>query len=786
MKSITKYFHCGDQLLRTLTGEIVDVEAAVEGVPWMASFAHSDGDARREHQTAYNLAFAKEFGRMGWESQPMLRRDPRLIGDFRKLLPAKHILVVLDACYSGLALDPIIKWRDVGSWHDVPLSTLNARRSRRIITSALDDEVALDCGPAYGHSLFTGCLFEALTHGVRKDGDMVTTGSELGLYVQRRVQTYPSSRQTPDFGTFALDDRGEMIIPLAAEYRGNRPGDDLADPSIATFREVPNLRRSLPLVAEPDPADAVRLHAPAAKPRTGLARSLRAEFTLRIAIRVMGVLALLAIAGYTGWRIKREPGSPNPTSEHSPAASTNPAIPEAPSATRHKIVLGVNDYGGNYPAVVANDGAIAGHHSRFVAAGLDVEVRVILNPKDRLDAFDHGDVDIVLLSLDYLANQVPVFRDKGKELQAFLMADWSRGNVGIVATPQRTSIEDLRNAKVATSRHTPSHYLLLTLLEKSNLDIEQVDRIKATLKLARTTADAGEMFRRGEVDAAVIYEPYLSDAIADGRGHVLVSTATASHLIPEVLFARADFLREHETEMISFARVWFGGAAQLKRDPEGSARIIATALGQTLDKTLDLMHKVKLTTFADNREFFGLERERPPYVKLFEDASKLWKDEGLIKTPADPASTWWLKPLEALAREHRDEKVEEDYRFDRCSTATSAPLLTKTVSVYFDFNNDKLTDKAKEQVESAAEILSVFGNACVRVVGHADNIGSVASIKWFSERRAAAVVDYLVSRGFQRQRFQVFGAGSDLKGDNATEADRRLNRRTDFEIHVNE
>jgi hypothetical protein len=43
----------------------------------------------------------------------------------------------------------------------------------------------------------------------------VTTGSELGLYVQRRVETYPGSRQTPDFGTFAFDDRGEMVIPLA-------------------------------------------------------------------------------------------------------------------------------------------------------------------------------------------------------------------------------------------------------------------------------------------------------------------------------------------------------------------------------------------------------------------------------------------------------------------------------------------------------------------------------------------------------------------------------------------
>lgn len=130
------------------------------------------------------------------------------------LLPAKHILVILDACHSGIALDPVIKWRDGESWRRESLSTLQARQSRRIITSALGEQRAMDSGPYEGHSLFTGCLIEALTCGLRRSDEPVTTGSELGLYVQRRVQTYPQSQQTPDFGTFAFDQRGEMVIPL--------------------------------------------------------------------------------------------------------------------------------------------------------------------------------------------------------------------------------------------------------------------------------------------------------------------------------------------------------------------------------------------------------------------------------------------------------------------------------------------------------------------------------------------------------------------------------------------
>jgi len=127
------------------------------------------------------------------------------------LLPARHILVILDACHSGVALAPLVKWRDVSSGREDDLGALTSRRSRRVIASALDDQIALDNGPIDGHSLFTGCLIE----GLRNDLLPMTTGSGLGVYLQGRVATYPGSQQTPDFGAFVLDDRGEIVINLS-------------------------------------------------------------------------------------------------------------------------------------------------------------------------------------------------------------------------------------------------------------------------------------------------------------------------------------------------------------------------------------------------------------------------------------------------------------------------------------------------------------------------------------------------------------------------------------------
>ena len=84
LRAETTYFHCGDQLRETLFEEIQEVLAAVDAVKWSPSFAHERTQRRFEHQTGYNKAFGGEFSRMGWESQPILRTQPKLIGDFRK------------------------------------------------------------------------------------------------------------------------------------------------------------------------------------------------------------------------------------------------------------------------------------------------------------------------------------------------------------------------------------------------------------------------------------------------------------------------------------------------------------------------------------------------------------------------------------------------------------------------------------------------------------------------------------------------------------------------------
>lgn len=123
-------------------------------------------------------------------------------------LPPRHILVILDCCHSGTALD-LTRGSDAPS---AAFEDLQARRSRRVIASAFDDQRAMDAGPLPAHSLFTGCLLDGLGGGLSALGRTSVTGAELGTYLQRGVIGYPASTQTPAVGTFDLDDRGDFLI----------------------------------------------------------------------------------------------------------------------------------------------------------------------------------------------------------------------------------------------------------------------------------------------------------------------------------------------------------------------------------------------------------------------------------------------------------------------------------------------------------------------------------------------------------------------------------------------
>jgi hypothetical protein len=159
------------------------------------------------------------------ESPSQYLEIERLLADLAAL-PSRHVLVILDSCYSGMALEGEFKTR--GGEQTQQAQDLLGRRSRRVLTSAQADQLAADGGENFpDNSLFTGWLTEGLRRAARgteagestpdSNDDGMVTVTELFAFVSGFVGAASDSRQTPDFGAFKFDNRGELVLTREVE-----------------------------------------------------------------------------------------------------------------------------------------------------------------------------------------------------------------------------------------------------------------------------------------------------------------------------------------------------------------------------------------------------------------------------------------------------------------------------------------------------------------------------------------------------------------------------------------
>jgi outer membrane protein OmpA-like peptidoglycan-associated protein len=110
-------------------------------------------------------------------------------------------------------------------------------------------------------------------------------------------------------------------------------------------------------------------------------------------------------------------------------------------------------------------------------------------------------------------------------------------------------------------------------------------------------------------------------------------------------------------------------------------------------------------------------------------------------------------------------------------------LIVDMPDVLFDTGKYTLKPGARERLAKVAGILMAYPDLHVQVEGHTDNVGGVEFNQQLSEKRAAAVRDFLVQQGVKSTDIQSRGFGMDQPvATNATPAGRQLNRRVDLVV----
>ena len=146
---------------------------------------------------------------------------------------------------------------------------------------------------------------------------------------------------------------------------------------------------------------------------------------------------------------------------------------------------------------------------------------------------------------------------------------------------------------------------------------------------------AGEAFVSGGVDAAVTWEPNITQIVSTGKGHVLESTRTAPGLIIDVMVARNDVVTKRADDLQRFVDAWLRAVDYIKADPRNAHAIMARYLKIPAAEFPDMAAGLLYADIAKNRAIL-LPPEQSEAIRILADANDVWVGEKLITKPVDP------------------------------------------------------------------------------------------------------------------------------------------------------
>ncbi len=201
-------------------------------------------------------------------------------------------------------------------------------------------------------------------------------------------------------------------------------------------------------------------------------------------------------------------------------AADAPAEEPAPELSGEALTLGLMGSISALPILVADE------QGYFAEEGLEVNVELFKAAKDRDAALQANELDGVIA--DQVA--IAIYQNGGIDMRITGKSD---GSFTLVTAPGSNilSFEDLKGKKVGISENTAIDYTLDLMLLANGLTSTDVERVAIPPMPTRL-----EMLKAGEIDAAIMPNPFSDDAIAAGGLELAVADGSELPFISTTSF----------------------------------------------------------------------------------------------------------------------------------------------------------------------------------------------------------------------------------------------------------
>ena len=307
---------------------------------------------------------------------------------------------------------------------------------------------------------------------------------------------------------------------------------------------------------------------------------------------------------------------------HKDNSNTNGTSNPSPGVSKPTYRIGLGPWIGFGPLYLAKEKGF------FDAAGVNVDLTVLTGVTERNSALKAGRIDGLAAPVDYFV----LSAGNGLPNKIVMAMDESAGGDGIVAKPSIQRFEDLRGKKVAYQRGLPSEFFLRALLQKSNVKFDELQTVDME------TAAAGGAFLAGKLDAACVWEPWLTKAKEGGRGHILASTKEHPNLIVDCLAFTNNMVEHSPGDAQKIVDAVLKAIDYWKQNPDDADKIMAPHFDVPPAKYAVILSGARFCDLARNKEFFGNPSSPGSIFEVSRQASSIWNNAKVIQTSVDPAS----------------------------------------------------------------------------------------------------------------------------------------------------
>lgn len=285
------------------------------------------------------------------------------------------------------------------------------------------------------------------------------------------------------------------------------------------------------------------------------------------------------------------------------------------------MTLSFSTWVGSGPFYIARDKGFFKEH------GIDCNIKIVEDESTYASLMGSGSID----ALGHVIDREVINYSKGVGEKVVMVYDQSSGGDGIVVSKDITKPEDLKGKTIALNKSSTSYFYFLTVIDKAGLK-------ESDMTIKDMDADsAGTAFVQGQVDAAVTWEPWLTNANQREGGHLLCSSADyPDTIVDDVAFTDA-FIKAHPDTVKGFVEAWDEAVAWYKdgHQDEGD-KIMAAGLNIKID---DFKSQVKGVTWYDKASmaaFYDKSKENSIYG-VADRAIKFWTERKLIDKSFDSA-----------------------------------------------------------------------------------------------------------------------------------------------------